>query len=64
MHLTNKTSVVTASLTDRHPFTLHQDWLDESDAGLKTDGTGYGFDPGHPEVQKYLFNVAMDIISR
>jgi uncharacterized lipoprotein YddW (UPF0748 family) len=64
MRLTNKPPIITASLTEQHPFTLHPDWLDESDAGLKSDGTGYSFDPGHPAVQKHLFNVAMDIISR
>ena len=47
-----------------HPFRLHPDWLDQSVRGANTDGREYHFDPGHPEVQKHLFKVAMDIASR
>ena len=55
-----------------HPLNLHPDWqnltyLDsaaddstESEDGGKT----YYFDPAHPEVQKHIFNVAMDLVSR
>jgi len=47
-----------------HPYNLHPDWLTKSDSGAAWDGSNYAFDPGHPEVLKHTFNVAMDIISR
>ena len=47
-----------------HPYNLHPDWLTRNDAGTQWDGGNYAFDPGHPEVQRHTFNVAMDIISR
>jgi uncharacterized lipoprotein YddW (UPF0748 family) len=47
-----------------HPYNLHPDWLTRNDAGVQWDGGNYAFDPGHPEVQRHTFNVAMDIISR
>ncbi|MCI0352488.1 MAG: family 10 glycosylhydrolase, partial [Acidobacteriales bacterium] len=46
-----------------HPYNLHPDWLTQNDAGTQWDGGNYAFDPGHPEVQRHTFNVAMDIIS-
>jgi uncharacterized lipoprotein YddW (UPF0748 family) len=48
----------------RHPYNLHPDWLTRNDAGATWDGNNYAFDPGHPDVQRHTFNVAMDIISR
>lgn len=48
-----------------HPFNLHPDWRNRTSTGaFSSDGQNYYFDPGHPEVQKHIFNVAMDIISR
>lgn len=47
-----------------HPLNLHPDWRNRTSSGAFTDGDSYYFDPGHPEVQKHTFNVAMDIISR
>ena len=47
-----------------HPYNLHPDWLTQNDAGDQWDGGNYAFDPGHPEVQRHTFNVAMDIITR
>lgn len=47
-----------------HPVRLHPDWLSQTDAGVIWSGDNYIFDPGHPGVQEYTFNVAMDIISR
>jgi uncharacterized lipoprotein YddW (UPF0748 family) len=47
-----------------HPYNLHPDWLSETSTGSLWDGNNYVFDPGHPEVQKHIYNVAMDIISR
>ena len=45
-----------------HPYNLHRDWLTQNNTGSQWDGN-YAFDPGHPEVQRHTFNVAMDIIS-
>lgn len=47
-----------------HPYRLHRDWLTRTDRGTTWDGANYAFDPGHPEVQRHTFNVAMDIVSR
>lgn len=47
-----------------HPYIAHPDWLTQDAAGNTWDGTSYSFDPGHPEVQQYTYNVCMDIISR
>ncbi len=47
-----------------HPYRLHRDWLNRSDRGTTWDGSNYAFDPGHPDVQRHTFNVAMDIVSR
>ena len=47
-----------------HPMLLHPDWLSCQVGGEIYDEENYNLDPGHPEVQKHLFNVAMDIISR
>ncbi|CAN5362280.1 glycoside hydrolase family 10 protein [soil metagenome] len=47
-----------------HPYRLHPDWLTRRADGTTWDGANYGFDPAHPEVQQFTFDVAMDIISR
>ncbi|MCI0746758.1 MAG: family 10 glycosylhydrolase [Verrucomicrobia subdivision 3 bacterium] len=46
-----------------HPYNLHREWLTQNEAGAQWDGGNYAFDPGHPEVQRHTFDVAMDIIS-
>jgi uncharacterized lipoprotein YddW (UPF0748 family) len=46
-----------------HPFTLHPEWLSQNDTGDTWDDANYQFDQGHPEVQKHVFNVAMDLVS-
>jgi uncharacterized lipoprotein YddW (UPF0748 family) len=46
-----------------HPYNLHPDWLMKSDAGATWDGGNYIFDPGHPEVQRHTYNVAMDLVT-
>jgi uncharacterized lipoprotein YddW (UPF0748 family) len=42
-----------------HPYLLHPDWLmlDSGSNALQT------FDPGHPQVQQQVFNVAMNILT-
>ncbi|MDB6028703.1 MAG: hypothetical protein JWM68_4926 [Verrucomicrobiales bacterium] len=47
-----------------HPYRLHPDWLCKNFQGGSYDGRMYSFDPGHPEAQQYLFNVAMDVVSK
>jgi len=47
-----------------HPYLLHPDWLNQDNTGETWNGNNYGFDPGHPDVQQYTFDVAMDIVSR
>lgn len=47
-----------------HPYNAHPDWLTQDVNGAPWDGSSYSFDPGHPDVQRYTFNVCMDIISR
>jgi uncharacterized lipoprotein YddW (UPF0748 family) len=54
----------TAPSQPDHPYNLHRDWLTQNNTGAQWDGGNYAFDPGHPEVQRHTFNVAMDIISR
>jgi len=46
-----------------HPLRLHPDWLLQDDTGEVFIGNQYTFDPGHPEVQRHTFNVAMDIVT-
>lgn len=46
-----------------HPLNLHPDWLLKDINGNTVINGEYTFDPGHPEVQKHTFNVAMDIIT-
>ncbi len=48
----------------KHPFRLHKDWLSQVQKGATYDGNDFSFDPGHPDVQRHIFNVAMDIVSR
>ncbi len=46
-----------------HPFNLHPDWLIEDFRGNKLIGNEWTFDPGHPDVQRHTYNVAMDIVT-
>jgi uncharacterized lipoprotein YddW (UPF0748 family) len=47
-----------------HPYNLHPEWLSQNSSGATWDGGNYQFDQSHPEVQKHVYNVAMDIITR
>ena len=47
-----------------HPFNLHPEWVSRDVNGNTFDGSNYQFDQGLPAVQKHVYNVAMDIISR
>lgn len=46
-----------------HPLNLHPDWLLLDVTGTNFIGNEYTFDPGHPDVQRHTFNVAMDIVT-
>lgn len=46
-----------------HPLNLHPDWLLQDINGNKLIDNEYTFDPGHPDVQRHTFNVAMSIIT-
>lgn len=46
-----------------HPFLKHPDWLTRDIKGRESNDGTYCFDPGHPGVQRHLFNVAMDLVS-
>lgn len=48
----------------RHIYRAHPDWLTRSHKGELWNGINYVLDPGHPEVQRHLLNVTMDLISR
>lgn len=47
-----------------HPYLTHPEWLSVDNTGTNWDGGNYQFDQSLPAVQKHVFNVAMDIISR
>lgn len=47
-----------------HPYNLHPEWLSQHTNGTTWDGGNYQFEQSHPEVQKHVYNVAMDIITR
>jgi uncharacterized lipoprotein YddW (UPF0748 family) len=46
------------------PFLKHPEWLASSREGATSIDGAYQFDPGHPGVQRHLFNVAMDLVSQ
>jgi len=47
-----------------HPYLTHPEWLSVNNAGATWDGGNYQFDAALPAVQKHVYGVAMDIISR
>lgn len=59
-HIWQGTNLPTAT---NHPYNLHPDWLLEDFNGNKLIDNEWTFDPGHPDVQRHTFNVAMDIIA-
>jgi uncharacterized lipoprotein YddW (UPF0748 family) len=46
-----------------HPLNLHPEWLLKDSTGTNFTGAEYTFDPGHPEVQRHTYNVAMDMVT-
>lgn len=48
----------------KHIFNSHPDWLTRDSLGQKMIGKGYYLDPGHPDANFALLNVARDIASR
>lgn len=47
-----------------HPYRTRASWLTRNRAGATWDGSNYAFDPGHPEVQEYTHQIAMDLVNR
>ncbi len=47
-----------------HPYLTHPEWLSVDNTGANWDGGNYQFDAALPGVQKHVYGVAMDIISR
>ena len=52
------------SLPTNHPVRLHRDWLSKDVNGETWDGHNYGFEQGLPQVQEYLVDLAMELISK
>lgn len=46
-----------------HPFLKHPEWLTRTREGNTSNEGSHLFDPGHPGVQRHLFDVAMDLVS-
>ena len=47
-----------------HVYSRHPDWLTRNDQGDTWNYKDFTLDPGHPGVQKFLYDISMDIISR
>ncbi len=59
-HIWQGTNPPTAT---NHPYLLHPDWLLTDVNSNTLVGNEYTFDPGHPDVQRHTFNVAMNIVT-
>ena len=46
-----------------HVMNAHPEWLTKNSSGTAFDGSNYWLDPGHPGVQQYLVDVALDVIN-
>lgn len=60
----NQLSTAPPVTSPPHPYSAHPDWVTQDSAGTRWDGSNYAFDPAHPAVQDYTWQVAMDLISR
>jgi uncharacterized lipoprotein YddW (UPF0748 family) len=47
-----------------HVFNRHPEWLTKNNSEQTWNGSSYALDPGHPEVQWHIYNVAMELVSR
>ncbi len=47
-----------------HMWTLHPEWVMLSKTGEDNDGSSYFFDPGVPQVQRYVCEVVKDIVGK
>lgn len=47
-----------------HIYNRHRDWLTRDSVGQTMVGNGYYLDPGHPEANQWLRDVAVDVVSR
>ncbi len=58
----NQTSPPASS---QHPYNRHPEWLmpDNTGATWDSNGSNYNFDPGHPDVQRHTFFIAMNLVT-
>ncbi len=47
-----------------HVFNLHPEYLTQDSIGQRFIGKGYYLDPGHPDANLTVYNMARDIVSR
>jgi uncharacterized lipoprotein YddW (UPF0748 family) len=47
-----------------HVYNRHRDWLTRDSAGKTKVGEGYYLDPGHPQANAWIRNIAKDLVRR
>ncbi|MCA9434458.1 MAG: family 10 glycosylhydrolase [Candidatus Omnitrophica bacterium] len=52
------------NLRPAHVMREHPDWISKNHRGARFDGGNYFLDPGHPEVQDFIVNVAKEIVQK
>jgi uncharacterized lipoprotein YddW (UPF0748 family) len=50
--------------SEKHFFRNHPDWISKDLRGISWDGESFNFDPANPNVQRYLFSLAMELVAR
>lgn len=54
----------TAPAAAEHVMNQHPEWLTQDDQGNQRSSGEYFLDPGHPDVQTYLVDLALDLLLR
>jgi len=52
------------NLRPAHVMRAHPDWISKNHRGARFDGGNYFLDPGHPEVQNFIVEVAKEIVGK
>ena len=52
------------NLRPAHVMRAHPDWISKNHRGARFDGGNYFLDPGHPEVQDFIVEVAKEIVRK
>lgn len=47
-----------------HPYNRYPDWLMKDVSGNTVFDGGYWFDPGHPGVEQFTYDIMMDLVTR